>query len=311
MARGRRKAVRYTAADTDPQMSLMPEHDWDFVDTAVERVLHAWDAHHMMKPDAPMLLAFSGGKDSVCLYHICRKASEKAGIPFEEMFHAQYNITNLDPPELVRFVRKNYPDVHMHHPVKTIWQLIVEKHMPPMRNTRYCCKELKEISQIKGGFSLTGVRHAESPRRALRGGYEIVGHQLKDRILLNDNDGRRLIEHCSLKSAHTCNPIIDWSDEDVWRFIRHERLPYCCLYDEGWHRLGCIGCPLSADEERERSFKRWPGYERQYVRTFQRMLDAISAWVSDGGGDRQTFRLQLPFWTGRMYLTGGCTDLPS
>lgn len=173
MPRGRRKAVRYTAADTDPQMSLMPEHDWDFVDTAVERVLHAWDAHHMMKPDAPMLLAFSGGKDSVCLYHICRKASEKAGIPFEEMFHAQYNITNLDPPELVRFVRENYPEVHMHHPEKTIWKLIVEKHMPPMRNTRYCCKELKEISQIKGGFSLTGVRHAESPKRALRGGMRL------------------------------------------------------------------------------------------------------------------------------------------
>lgn len=279
MARGRRKRIRWTPQDENPQMSLMPEHDFDYVDVAVERVITAWEAHHHMSPDKRMLLAFSGGKDSVCLYGVCKRAAEKLGIPFYEMFLMQYNVTNVDPPELVRFVR-NFPEkVYMHHPKKTMWQLIMEKHLPPLQGVRYCCKELKEVSQVVGGFSLTGVRHAESPRRALRGGYEVLGNSISERILLNDNDGRGIIDHCMPKRAHTCNPIIDWSDEDVWRFIRHEGLPYCSLYDEGFNRLGCIGCPMAPKEERERDFRRWPGYERQYIRTFQKMLD-----MEHGGG---------------------------
>ena len=48
-----------------------------------------------------------------------------------------------------------------------------------------------------------------------------------------------------LKSKHLINPIIDWEDEDVWEFINQYEIPYCSLYDEGFARLGCIGCPMS------------------------------------------------------------------
>jgi len=279
MARGRKPKVGYTPFDENPQLSLMPEHDFDFVKTAVERVKMAWRFHHHMNPDGkPMLLAFSGGKDSVCLFFVCKKASEELGIPMEDMFHVQYNVTCVDPPELVYFIRemkKQYPFIEMHHPKKTMWKLIVEKMLPPTQKVRYCCQELKESANVRGSYTLTGVRRAESTKRAKRSVYEALGHKFgTDHILMNDNEDRRETEFCMQKNTYVCNPIIDWSDEQVWQFIRHEDLPYCKLYDEGFRRLGCIGCPMAPKRERERGFERWPGYAECYKRAFQRMLDA-------------------------------------
>lgn len=68
------------------------------------------------------------------------------------------------------------------------------------------------------------------------------------------------------------NPIIEWSDAEVWEFIKAQNIPYCGLYDEGWKRLGCIGCPMATTRGREREFVRWPKYKDSYIRAFGRML---------------------------------------
>ena len=53
------------------------------------------------EPQEGYYVAFSGGKDSQCVYHLCKMAGVK--------FDAHYNVTSVDPPELVRFIKKNYP----------------------------------------------------------------------------------------------------------------------------------------------------------------------------------------------------------
>ena len=273
---------------------LFPEHEWDFVDVSVERVKTAWMFHHHMNPDGkPMLLAFSGGKDSICLFFICKRASEELGIPMEQMFHVQYNITNVDPPELVQFIRnvmkRDYPFIEMSQPKKTMWKLIVEKQLPPTQKVRYCCSVLKESNNVRGGYTLTGVRRAESARRANRNAYEVLGSKGnrfgEDHILLNDNEDRRANEFCMQKNAYVCNPIIDWSDEEVWAFIKRDNLPYCKLYDQGFERLGCIGCPMASRKEREREFSLYPKYAECYKRAFQRMLDAHPRYEWKTGQD--------------------------
>ena len=107
-------------------------------------------------------LAFSGGKDSVCLKAI----ADMAGVKYE----AHYHVTSVDPPELVRFIKNSYPDVIFDHPRDkdgkpiTMWSLIVKKKFPPTRLARYCCHVLKE----QGGMDrtvATGVRWAESVKR--------------------------------------------------------------------------------------------------------------------------------------------------
>lgn len=92
-------------------------------------------------------------------------------------------------------------------------------------------------------------------------------------VLTNDNDEtRRVVEQCYKRHKTTLNPVIEWTDADVWRFIRSNNIPYCELYEEGFHRLGCIGCPMASMNDREREFIRWPKYKNAYLLTFAKML---------------------------------------
>ena len=53
---------------------------------------------------------------------------------------AHYHLTTVDPPELVYFIRNQYPDVIIDPPEITMWNLIEKKQFPPMRTGRYCCE---------------------------------------------------------------------------------------------------------------------------------------------------------------------------
>jgi phosphoadenosine phosphosulfate reductase len=209
-------------------------------------------------------VAFSGGKDSVTLLELVKMS----GIPHE----AHYNITGIDPPELYYFIRDECPDVKMDMYEKSMWQLIVEKGFPPTRLMRYCCAELKE----RGGAErvcCTGVRNAESVKRRGRKAFEIGTVKKADRVLFNDNDeARRQWEHCTVKGKYICNPIIDWTDADVWNFICGNNVKYCKLYDEGFTRLGCIGCPQGGRYNMQIQFARWPEFRKIYLHAFDRML---------------------------------------
>ena len=82
-----------------------------------------------------------------------------------------------------------------------------------------------------------------------------------------------MVEQCYKRHKTTLNPIIEWTDNDVWNFIHEHSVPYCSLYDEGFHRLGCIGCPMARKRAREMEFNRWPKYKDAYLKAFERMLE--------------------------------------
>ena len=79
-----------------------------------------------------------------------------------------------------------------------------------------------------------------------------------------------MIENCTVKSRHVLNPILDWTDTDVWNYIRSRKLKYCKLYDEGYKRLGCIGCPISSNKREE--LKQYPKFAENYKRAIARWL---------------------------------------
>lgn len=114
-------------------------------------------------------MAFSGGKDSQCIYHLAQLADVK--------FDAHYNVTTVDPPELVQFIKEHYPDAwegreHSQYSdgtTITMWNLIPKKRMPPTRLVRYCCEKLKEANG-KDRVVITGVRWAESYNRKTKQG---------------------------------------------------------------------------------------------------------------------------------------------
>lgn len=229
-----------------------------------DKVSIAIDRLRAFEPVDGYYLAFSGGKDSV----VIKALANMAGVKYD----AHYSLTTVDPPELVRFIKEEHMDVEIILPKESMWKLIVRNGCPPTRRMRYCCKILKE-SNGTGRVTITGVRWAESSNRKNNRHLVDIG-SLKDGIVLNDenDESRRMVEQCFRTKKTLVNPIIDWSDADVWEFISNNSIPYCSLYDEGFTRLGCIGCPM-AGKSRKKEFERWPTYKKAYIRAFQKMID--------------------------------------
>lgn len=253
----------------------------DKVQVAIERI-------KTFEPKEGYYLAFSGGKDSC----VVKKLMEMAEVKFD----AHYNITSVDPPELYNFIREYHPDVHRDYPrdkdgkVITMWNLIPKNTMPPTRVVRYCCAELKE-TQGYGRFVVTGVRKAESVKRSHRGGVEVGNSKTgRHEIFDVDNADEQMVRTCQLKRKRILNPIIDWNEAEVWEFIHEYEVPYCSLYDEGFKRLGCIGCPMGSVERRKREFERWPKYKEMYLRAFEKMIE-------NRGGELRKYHTAEEWWT--------------
>ena len=178
-----------------------------------------------------------------------------------------------------------------------MWGLIPQKLMPPTRMVRYCCEVLKEHGG-DGRFVCTGVRWGESARRAKTRG--IFEKQVKDRdrsVKVQEDGGslEELFAPCKLKAKHIVNPIVDWTTSQVWDFLRDSKVPVNPLYECGFDRVGCVGCPL-AGKKRYREFNYWPTYEKLYIQTFDRMLEERRRrgkmqgnWMMGGTG-RDVFR---------------------
>lgn len=288
-------------------------NEWDKEAKAIEIA-------RSFEPPEGYYLAYSGGKDSI----VVKAILDLAGVKYD----AHYNVTTVDPPELVRFVIQQFeaviyelPDgsrkffevkpvgtkllqrttpeqllgkrtIYFSIPRVPMRKLIVEKLFPPTQIMRYCCEQLKEVNG-DGRKVVTGVRWAESQKRKKNQGVAVVwsskevdprtvadsfGATYKENerksVILNYDDAaaRRTVEFCYRTNKTLINPIIDFGEDDVWEFIKKHDLPYCSLYDEGFTRLGCVGCPMARRRGMAQAFKRWPHMKKLYIRAFDEML---------------------------------------
>jgi phosphoadenosine phosphosulfate reductase len=250
----------------------------DLEQLGIER-LNAASEMSLQHYGLPLVITDSGGKDS----SVVKELALRSGIPFEIM----HNHTTADAPETVRFVRseaKRFEELGIKYTINmptykgqrvSMWSLIPQKLMPPTRLVRYCCSVLKETGGA-GRFIATGVRWAESEsRKNNRGIYERIGSSKANKIILNnDNDDQRMLfENCRLKAKRVVNPIVDWTDTDVWQFMLDSKTTVNPLYSEGWCRVGCVGCPMAGKKGREAEFNRWRKYKHLYIIAFDKMLE--------------------------------------
>lgn len=233
----------------------------DNVEEAIERL-------KTFEPQEGYYFADSGGKDSSTVRELLIMSDCK--------YDGHYSVTQIDPPELVKFLRKHHPETKWEYPKIPFFKRMVEKGFP-MRVHRWCCSEYKETGG-HGRRVLTGLRSAESQKRA----------------------GRKMVEQCFKdKSKIYVNPIIDWSFQDVWQFIRSYKVPYCSLYDEGFERLGCVLCPNAYYKIRQRERIRFPKLAKLWFKAFEKYYEKnkhlpsnqrwksaeelFEWWLGDGG----------------------------
>ena len=274
----------------------------------------------------------SEGKDSRVLGHLMRRAGVKH-------FYL-HNITGIDPPELVYFQRRNFAEYRAMgyecHDVmfeKSMWQLMMKELMPPLRQKRYCCKHLKERRTEQQGYAMisTGVRKYESVRRAKN------RSELEARVRVSgtvnhlnpydQDETSQVFDTCfnnpswGKAGLWTINPIAEWPDHWIWDYSKDAKLEQCSLYGEGFHRLGCVGCPMAGEHGRRQEFARWPGFEKLYIRIFEKMFEArvmqgklvtfdsgrdwFEWWLTDKAQEMPMDEDQLAlesFWLGRDWL---------
>lgn len=196
------------------------------------------------EPARGYYLAFSGGKDSQVCEHLLMRSGCK--------YDTHMNLTSVDPPELLRFVREHYPHIDFIKPKKSMHQLIVHKGFPPTRHIRYCCDWLKERGG-KGRMIVNGIRREESAKRAT---YSFIEESLK------------------MKKTWFYRPILNWTEGDVWEYIEENKLPYCSLYDEGFSRIGCVMCPKAGKVQMQIEAKRWPHIYKMYLGAMDKGIKA-------------------------------------
>ena len=217
-----------------------------------------------LDPENGFWLAFSGGKDSQALYHVAKMAGVK--------FKAHMNLTSVDPPEVIRFVKEHYPDVELIKPKMSIYEMAKRKHILPTMRFRWCCAEYKELSGV-GKVTLIGIRKQESSRRAKRNEVELGGHRFSGNFDQWSEHKEKMVTCVGGNDKILVSPIIYWTERDVWEFLNENGIPHCKLYDEGYTRIGCILCPMSNYKSKIRDMKRYPHAKRNWIKTIQWLID--------------------------------------
>ena len=228
---------------------------------------------------------FSGGKDSQALYYIVKMSGVK--------FQTHINFTSIDPADVVRFVKTQYPSVIRHKPQINIYKKAIEKGILPTMIKRWCCQEYKENGGA-GKVKLIGIRSEESVRRSKRNEVEVSAKKFSGNIeefkewskkrierkkkrtfknqdefsVKNDNEIRCI----NGKDSIIISPIFDWTQKDVWYFLNNiVKTPHCKLYDEGQERIGCIMCPMESFKQIQKDIEKFPYVKKKWIDTIKKM----------------------------------------
>lgn len=243
-------------------------------------------------PADGFFLAFSGGKDSQALFHVAKLAGVR--------FRAHMNLTSVDPPEVIRFVRAQYPSCEMAKPKDSIFNIAAKKYTLPTMRVRWCCAEFKETAGA-GKVTLIGIRHEESAKRSRRNEIEINNRKFsgsfdefgeyreelakKKGVNIMNASEERTLGCISGKESLLVSPIIQWTEKDVWEFLGAVGAAHCRLYDEGWRRIGCINCPMSSQRQKMRENERYPHVKRNWIKAIMYLRRKYIPKYTDESGN--------------------------
>lgn len=251
-----------------------------------------------------LIVAFSGGKDSQVLYELVKMSGVRHIL--------KHNFTTMDAPEVIKFIREQYPECIIERPQKSFWQICVHYRMLPDMFHRFCCGELKENKDALS-VTLTGVRRQESARRSSRQEVAIYTRRRHPDFVQGDfgqfEEYRETTVQCIKgKDKIVVNPILEWSASDVFEFLKERNVQICSLYATR-SRIGCLFCPLSSRKSIYQDVRDYPKHYRALLLMIERIRQArierygISNW--EGLTNEQVF----DWWTSKKTLDEYKADL--
>lgn len=182
------------------------------------------------RTNKPILVSFSGGKDSLATLILVKKALEVSGKDFFVLFLD----TGIEYLETITYVERILNKLGLKGrtiKVKAFANFfdVLDIFGPPARDFRWCCKvcKLAPLSYIVknlGGECLAfiGLRGVESTKREKQGA---------------------MWKGIWVKGQTGISPIYDWSTLNVWLYLFKEGAEVNPLYYKGLERIGCWVCP--------------------------------------------------------------------
>ncbi len=255
------------------------------------------------------VVGYSGGKDSDVLVHLFKRAGVR--------FCVVHNHTTLDMPDTVYYIRRKFYEWELqginckiYYPTINFWSLCLLKKMLPLRQTRFCCAELKErndIPELTYAVRSFGVRKAESVKRSLHRDsletYNRVDFKDKQKFHFDNTDDVRQTGACYTNSYFFVNPLAYWSNDYLWDYIGGERLETNPLYKEGFRRVGCMCCPIASVCDRKAELARYPKYEKRFIKLADDIIQIRNAQGLPNKYNYKTGAEYFDMWLNNTKLT--------
>lgn len=197
-------------------------------------------------------VGFSGGKDSQVIYDLCKRAGIK--------FKAYYNVS-FESNVTKKFIRENYPEIiwRKDHKFGFIENIIKNYGgLLPTQQIAFCCKDYKHNPRYVDECSIIGVRKAESQKRAKRTVLSLKNKRIKKKLQTEASE--YFLDKCQsigTQSIIQLLPIVEWSDKEVWDYIKKYNIPINPEY-RNQNRIGCIVCPKANFSRNYKALLKYP-----------------------------------------------------
>ncbi|OED35787.1 phosphoadenosine phosphosulfate reductase [PVC group bacterium (ex Bugula neritina AB1)] len=178
-------------------------------------------------------------EDQVLTDMVCELAESPRVLTLDtgRLFQESYDVIQMSMDKYKISYEISFPEA------KEVLDLVTEKGPNLFYNSvmdrKECCyvrkvRPLKK-SLEKASLWITGIRKDQSVTR------ENLSH----------------VEWDNHFGLYKINPILDWSEKDVWKYIKKNKVPYSSLQDKGFLSIGCAPCTRAVEKGQDIRAGRW------------------------------------------------------